>query len=417
MESLRFVHAADLHIDSPFHGMDQVNSAVAQRLRESTYEAYQNLIRLCLDEEVDFLVIAGDVYDGADRSIKAQFRFRDGLLKLAENGIQTFVVHGNHDPLDGWLVSLDWPQGVTIFNENVQWHQAERTGIPIAQIAGVSYPTRDVTENLSARFTSPPNPRLFSIGLLHCNLGGDPRHPNYAPCTVEDLKKPGIDYWALGHVHTLKVHEDPVVTIAYPGNSQGRHPNEGGARGCLLVDVTADGKIKHQFTPLDVVRWEQVKISIENIGQKDLPGLIGRAKERLRSVSDAADGRDVVCRIELHGNGPLHDDIKRPNFVEELEVELNSMVELTPPWCWVDRITDRTRPEIDLEQAENQDDFLAHCLKAASGLEPGEIEGLLDDVYSGSTKRLPIPSEADLSFDDLIGDVRWYLAELLRRES
>ena len=98
MESLRFVHAADLHIDSPFQGMDQVNSVVAQRLRESTYEAYQNLIRLCLDEEVDFLVIAGDVYDGADRSIKAQLRFHDGLLKLAENGIQAFVVHGNHDP-------------------------------------------------------------------------------------------------------------------------------------------------------------------------------------------------------------------------------------------------------------------------------------------------------------------------------
>ena len=417
MESLRFVHAADLHIDSPFQGMDQVNSVVAQRLRESPYEAYQNLIRLCLDEEVDFLVIAGDVYDGADRSIKAQLRFHDGLLKLAENGIQAFVVHGNHDPLDGWLSSLDWPQGVTIFNENVQWHQAERTGIPIAQIAGVSYPTRDVTENLSARFTSPPDPRLFSIGLLHCNLGGDPRHPNYAPCTVEDLKKPGIDYWALGHVHTRKIQEDPEVTIAYPGNSQGRHPNEDGARGCLLVDVTGDGKIKHQFRPLDVVRWEQVEISIENIGQKDLGGLIGRVKERLRSVSDAADGRDVVCRIELNGNGPLHNDIKRPNFVDELAGELNSMVELTPPWCWVDRITDRTRPEIDLEQAQNQDDFLAHCLKAASGLEPEEIEGLLDDVYSGRTNRLPIPSEAGLSFDDLIGDVRWYLAELLRRES
>ncbi len=415
MEPLRFVHAADLHIDSPFRGIGQVNSTVGQRLRESTYEAYRNLVRLCLDEKVDFLVIAGDVYDGADRSIRAQIRFRDGLRELADAGIQTFVVHGNHDPLDGWQPSVEWPQLVAIFHAEVEWRQATRDGRPIAQVAGVSYPTREVTENLSRRFTPPPDSDLFSIGLLHCNLGGNAAHDNYAPCTVDDLKAAGIDYWALGHVHTRDLIQSASVTIAYPGNSQGRHPNESGARGCYLVDVAADGRASPEFRPLDVVRWERIEISIAEIATFDeLASAAGRA---LRETQETAGGRDVVCRIVLTGRGPLHDEVVRGDAVEALLDVLRPADAPVSPWIWVERIADRTRPDLDLGQAETQDDFLANCLRRAKELQPDEIETLLAEVYSGRRDRLPKPSNAGLATGDLVDEARWYLAELLRRES
>ena len=198
----RFVHAADLHIDSPFSGIGDVDVRVANRLREATYDAFQNLVELCLESHADFLVIAGDVYDGADRSVRAQLRFRDGLSRLAEKGIQTFVVHGNHDPLDGWPSSLAWPDGVHIFGVDPEWKNIEKNGEVVAAVQGMSYPTRKVTDNLALKFCPPQSGSIFTIGLLHANVGANSAHPNYAPCTVEDLSTSGIDYWALGHVHT-----------------------------------------------------------------------------------------------------------------------------------------------------------------------------------------------------------------------
>ena len=120
MPNLRFVHAADLHLDSPFSGLrslapDNVTSA----LRQATFDAYENIIDLCIAERADALLIAGDVYDGADRSLRAQLRFVDGLRRLDAAGIRSFICHGNHDPLNGWEARLDLPQGCVRFGDDV----------------------------------------------------------------------------------------------------------------------------------------------------------------------------------------------------------------------------------------------------------------------------------------------------------
>ena len=163
MDSFRFVHAADLHIDSPFAGVGDADNRVATRLREATYEAFQNLVDLCINQNADFLVIAGDVYDGADRSVRAQLRFRNGLEKLAQAGIQSFVVHGNHDPLDGWQSSISWPEGVHIFGATPEWKNFEKNGEVVAAVQGMSYPTREVTDNLATQFAPPESGNLFAI--------------------------------------------------------------------------------------------------------------------------------------------------------------------------------------------------------------------------------------------------------------
>jgi len=416
MESFRFVHAADLHIDSPFSGIGDVDVRVANRLREATYEAFQNLVELCLKSDVDFLVIAGDVYDGADRSVRAQLRFRDGLSRLADEGIQTFVVHGNHDPLDGWQSSIAWPEGVHIFGAAPEWKNIEKNGEIVAAVQGMSYPTREVTDNLALQFSPPQSGSIFTIGLLHANVGGNSAHPNYAPCTVEDLSASGIDYWALGHVHTRQTLKRAAPIIAYPGNIQGRHPNETGERGALVVDVDPSGASKSEFVPLDVVRWEHTDVDISNL--ETIDSLDSAIRQQTDNMSAIAEGRDVVCRVTITGRGPLHEQLAADGAVEDLiEATRNSWTGGSP-WVWIDRIVDSTRPAIDIEARAKQDDFLGATLKRAllSSIESDEIDRLTEvvsDVYSGRRNGLSKPDDEQVSA--WAKEARWYLAELLEQ--
>ena len=115
MPAFTFVHTADLHLDSPFVGLEQIDPEVASVLKDATFRAFDNIIDLCIESDARFLLVAGDVFDSGDRSLIAQLRFRDGLQRLDDAGINSFVVHGNHDPLDGWTASLDWPERTHIF--------------------------------------------------------------------------------------------------------------------------------------------------------------------------------------------------------------------------------------------------------------------------------------------------------------
>jgi DNA repair exonuclease SbcCD nuclease subunit len=417
MDSFRFVHAADLHIDSPFAGVGDADNRVATRLREATYEAFQNLVDLCINQNADFLVIAGDVYDGTDRSVRAQLRFRDGLAKLAEAGIQSFVVHGNHDPLDGWQSSISWPEGVHIFGASPEWKNFEKNGEIVAAVQGMSYPTREVTDNLATQFSPPESGNLFAIGLLHANVGANSAHPNYAPCTVEDLSASGIDYWALGHVHTRQTLKRAAPVIAYPGNTQGRHPNETGARGALVVDIDDSGASRSEFVALDVVRWERGEVDISNL--ETIDSLDSAIRQATDNLSVQAEDRDVVCRLDLVGRGPLHEQLTADGAVADLlEAVRNAWSGGGSPWVWVERIVDKTRPEIDIESRAKQDDFLGATLKRAllSSIEADEIERLsevVSDVYSGRRHGLEKPSDEQVSA--WAEEARWYLAELLEQ--
>jgi len=417
MDSFRFVHAADLHIDSPFAGVGDADNRVATRLREATYEAFQNLVDLCINQNADFLVIAGDVYDGADRSVRAQLRFREGLSKLADKGIKSFVVHGNHDPLDGWQSSISWPEGVHIFGAIPEWKNFEKNGEVVAAVQGMSYPTREVTDNLATQFTPPESPSLFAIGLLHANVGANSAHPNYAPCSVEDLSESGIDYWALGHVHTRQTLKRSAPVIAYPGNTQGRHPNETGARGALVVNVDLSGASRSEFVALDVVRWERSDIDISNL--ETIDSLDSAIRQATDNLSVEAEDRDVVCRLTLVGRGPLHEQLSADGAVMDLlDAVRGTWSGGGSPWVWVERIVDSTRPAIDIESRAKQDDFLGATLKRAllSSFESDEIDRLtkvVSDVYTGRRHGLAKPSDEQVSA--WVEEASWYLAELLEQ--
>src|SRR2546422_10321758 len=109
MESLRFVHAADLHLDSRFRGIGRARPALRDRLQSATLGALERVVDHTISVKADFLIIAGDIYDSRDRSLRALVAFRKEMERLAERNIPVFAVHGNHGPLKGGRRGVELP--------------------------------------------------------------------------------------------------------------------------------------------------------------------------------------------------------------------------------------------------------------------------------------------------------------------
>ena len=385
----RFVHAADLHLDSPFRGLTAAAPEQAEALRRATFEAYDQIVELCIDQQVDALLVAGDIFDSADNSLGAQLQFRDGLIRLAERGIRSFICHGNHDPLDGWHAGLDWPDHAYRFGETV-------TSVPLRAddprsplVYGVSYPVRDVQQNLIPTFPQREAGRP-AIGLLHANVGGNPDHGSYAPCSIDDLTATGYDYWALGHVHTrqiLRTPQDGAPVIAYPGSPQGRHPNERGPRGVYVVEMDQHGVVTDPiFHSVDVVRWAMPDLAID--GLHDDQELLDTLETTIQAELDAADGRNLVYRVRLSGRGELHGSLGRSNVLDDLRARLNELLADRRPFALCDRVIDATASFIDRDELARGGDFVADLLALIEELraDPEALNQFkenasLDDLY------------------------------------
>ena len=364
-----FVHAADLHLDTPFRGVHEIAPEIAAELREASLDAFDAIVDLTIERQAAFLLIAGDVYDGAERGLRAQLRFRDGLARLAGKGIPSFVVHGNHDPVaTGWSAISSWPTGVTIFpSETVQVHDVVADGHRIATVQGISYAQTATTENLALRFSKPDGDGLH-IGLLHCNVQGvADGYDNYSPCTIDDLKRTGLDYLALGHIHQRRVlsGEDGIGPwIVYPGNSQARSPRktEQEPKGALVAYVE-DGRVgRVEFVACDRVRYVEVDVPIE--GFNDLAELADALESTATEVVASASGRSVVLRAVLSGKGAVHHDLVRSESVRELLHALRDGAP-TAPFCWWDSLEDATSAPVDIDEIRRRGDFAADLLAIA----------------------------------------------------
>jgi DNA repair protein SbcD/Mre11 len=372
IEPFRFLHAGDLHLDSPVEGLSaEAPPEILSVLRNATTDAWRAIVRTALDERVDFVLVAGDVFEVSSPTLLGQTRFRDGLAELAAAGIGTFVVHGNHDPLDGrtWAPSLSFPDAVHRFGTaSVEAVPVLRDGLEIARVHGRSYPRAAVTENYAAGFRAAAG-APFSIGLLHANVGDRPGHGNYAPCSVDDLRASGMDYWALGHIHQPgRVIADPPAY--YCGIPQGRDPGELGARGCWLVDVDGAGRVTPRFVATDVVRWQPIVVSIDELPDDEA---LGRAcREAIGESVDAADGRSLVVRLRLVGRGPMHATLRRSGYIDDLRTLLNEETVGGSPFAWVESIRDATRAEVDLDARRGAPDFVGDFLRAVASARRAE---------------------------------------------
>ncbi len=405
MTRLKFVHSADLHLDSPFRGIrKEAPEYVAESLRRATFDAYENIINLCLSEQVDALLVAGDVYDGADRSLRAQLKFMDGLKRLGAAGIRSFVCHGNHDPLNGWEARLALPPGCVQFGDQVAGEPVFTDEPERAAVYGISYPQSEVTENLSQHFR-PPFASKFNAGLLHANVGGDANHGNYSPCTVDDLRDAGIDYWALGHVHTQRVLRQERPTVVYPGNPQGRHPLETDERGVYLVEVDDYGAVSLGFRPVDAVRWAAIEVSIAGLDTEQ--ELLDAVDNAVAACAETAAGRPAVCRLSLTGRGPLHGWLRKAEYdsATAIQERINDRYANARAWLWCERVQTSANPPVDRAQAAQREDFTGDLVRISDSLKdnPGSLAELwksLRALYVNSNAapylREHLPSDDDI---------------------
>lgn len=416
MPAFRFVHAADLHLDAAFAGVSRdLPPRLADRLHRATFTAWERLVDLCLAELPDALLIAGDVHNHEDGSLRAQVALRDGCARLADAGVQVFIAHGNHDPLTSRVKSLRWPDGVTVFGPQVESHPVTRDGRMLAVVHGVSHETDREGRNLAKRFARAATaqgmeipPGAPQIGVLHCNVGATPGTRDagrYAPCTLDDLAATGLDYWALGHIHLPQVLRTRPHVV-YPGSTQGLHINEDGPRGCQLVTVHDDGEINLEFHPLAPVRWQVVEVAIGTGGNggnggdggtgasdaddangtgtpngaaslEALHGRILEAMERAAAgdATDSAPGTPAfpveasLFRVILHGRGPLDRQLRRPGAADallEMLREAGASLDPLVPLIWVKDIELRTRPDVDMGALRRRDDLLGEVLRVAA---------------------------------------------------
>jgi DNA repair protein SbcD/Mre11 len=257
MKKISFIHAADLHLDSPMVGLKHLPESIFTRVKESTFTALKKITKDAIEKQVDFVILAGDLFDGEDRSLRAQSRFRSEMLKLEENGIPVYVVHGNHDHLNGTWVQLSMPANVHVFTSDVETKVLHTRNGEIVHLYGFSYPTRHVFTRKIDDY-SKLNNIGFHIGILHGNESSGSEHDNYAPFAIKDLVEKDFDYWALGHIHKRAIlSESPP--IIYPGNIQGRNKKEIGPKGYYHVELS-DFDAKLNFVETSDVVWEETEV-------------------------------------------------------------------------------------------------------------------------------------------------------------
>lgn len=296
---MKFIHAADIHLDSPLHGLSAYADAPAAQLRNASREALRQLVDCAIEEEVTFLVIAGDLYDGDWKDHNTGIFFGQQMGRLRKAGIRAFVLWGNHDAESEMTKKLTLPDNVTVFSHR----KPEVHILPDCKVAlhGQSFKDKAVVENLAVKYPEPVAGH-YNIGVLHTALEGYAAHANYAPCTLAELHAKGYDYWALGHVHEFQQWSGQS-TIVFPGNLQGRHIRETGRRGAVLVNVE-NGHTHVERLYLDVLRWEAVAVDASDCESiTDLSRKIGLALETLLSV----DGHvPRAVRVTVTGKTPAH---------------------------------------------------------------------------------------------------------------
>ena len=339
MGSFRFIHAADIHLDSPLKGLSGLEGSAVELIRSASREAFEALVNRVIDESAAFLIIAGDLYDGTWRDYKTGLFFIRQMGRLRDAEIRTFLIYGNHDAESQITRRLSLPDNVTAFSAaKPETHIIEELGVALH---GQSFRERDVTENL-ARGYPDPVPDLLNIGILHTGLAGEEGHQSYAPCTLGELVNKGYDYWALGHIHKPSVrHERPFVV--YSGNLQGRHINEAGPRGAVAVAVE-DGVIS-DLTPfhVDLVRWALIDVPVDTC--ESLQQLVDRIRDCIeKAIFEQADGRLLACRIRLSGTSAIWGQIAGSG--EWLLAEARSAAQgLGDERAWVERLVNNSKPQ------------------------------------------------------------------------
>lgn len=302
--AFRFLHTADIHLDSPLRTLALRDEVLSAQIRNATRQTFVRVVDTCLEQRLDALVIAGDLYDRDIHDMSTALFFGRQMRRLAEAGVRVFVIRGNHDAESVLTRELSLPDNVHVFGAEGGTERLTDAGVAIH---GVSFASAHVPENLLNRYPAPV-PGMVNVGLLHTSLTGAEGHDVYAPCSLADLRGHGFDYWALGHVHKRALHaEKPWVVM--PGIPQGRDIGEDGPKSATIVTIGEDGAITAEAVPTAVAQFEHVRADLT--GAETMADAAKAMERALAQARETVAAPGLVARLTLTGATPLAARLRR----------------------------------------------------------------------------------------------------------
>ena len=394
---MRFIHCADLHLDSPLRGLEQYEGAPVQEMREATRRAFENIVDLTLEREANFVLIAGDVFDGDLQDFNAALFFANQLRRLNDAGVRAFIVRGNHDALSKISKSVPFPANVHIFKANKPETVAiEDLGVAIH---GQSFATGAVTDDLAVAY---PEfiPGVLNIGLLHTALAGREGHEPYAPTTTERLVAKGYDYWALGHIHAREIVQKSPW-IVFPGNTQGRHARELGPKGCMVIEADEQGIQSVEFIETDVARWQSLSIDATDLVSLD--SLQAAIQSAVQDALLEAGNRVLALRLVVTGRTLLHGRLvsSPEGFRAEVCAWLN---EASGGMAWLEKLKLSVAAPLNLAALAERDDPIGLLIRKLDELaaDPAVFAALANPILSELSLKIPAElREHDSAFNPL----------------
>jgi DNA repair protein SbcD/Mre11 len=402
----RFIHTADLHLDSPLRSLALRSSELAELIGDATRQAFTSIVDVSIDEQVNALIIAGDLYDGDQTSMKTARFLASQMRRLHEAGITTFVIRGNHDALSRITQELILPPSVTVFGGRSHAIDISHNDLALS-IHGLSFAKPHAPESLLDKYHRPA-PDTVNIGIMHTSLAGAPGHDLYAPCKVSDLHGWGFAYWALGHVHARAQH-DGERRVIMPGMPQGRDINESGEKTITLVTVNDDRSITVEERPTSIAQFERISVDLSSA--KTWREAVDLIEHGVGVVRDRTRSAHLVGRIQLSGTTPLSWQLRRDRdlllaeteqraeslgktWIEKIELATKAPARLSTGIATADPVLelgDLMRNDIIMQHrvretvrdliVELRDD-LPHEARSFSGDGEDAIEALIDQMLS-----------------------------------
>lgn len=423
----KFIHCADIHLDSPLRGLERYDGAPVDEIRGAVRQAMSHLLELAVDEKVDFVLIAGDIYDGNWEDHQTGLHFVKWLSRFHEHGIPVYAITGNHDAESKMTKSLVLPtnpngHSVMLSSTAVETIRLDDIGVAIH---GRGFADQEERENLVLEYPKPVS-NYFNIGMLHTSLDGAAggEHKRYAPCSPTDLLERDYQYWALGHVHTRKHHHKPGQTpIVFPGNIQGRHIRETGPKGCELITVNDAGEPNTEFRSLDVFRFEVCEVDVTGIREPD--ELLTQFSESMIPIVNDSQGLPMAVRVLVTGASEAHDHWL--GNLETWQQSIRGQAFSVRDGIWIEKVKFRTRSLRPLSAEDMKEGALAELMRCFEEAQDGqalaaELASQLDDLR----KKLPrdlepdqddwIPRDAN-SIQEILAEVQPMLLNRLMTEN